>query len=212
MSAKRTVLTRTGDRLELHVDGGTGVYLKLEDAQRRARQGRKLALAKACGARPRLRVLDGMAGFGLDGLTLALLGCDVLMVERNPLLFALLRDAMAGICARVSISGGIECREGDVRDVLAEGDAFDTIYLDPMFSEREKAALPRRSAQVLAELIGAPDDDLADLIACATRRARHRVVVKRRRLDAISTPSDWQIVGRRVRFDVYRGVAAVEGG
>ncbi len=212
MSAKHPALIRSGDRLELRVDDGAGIYLKLADARRRVLQGRRLALAKACGVRPGLRVLDGMAGFGLDGLTLALLGCDVLMIERNLLLFTLLQDALAGIRAGIEMTGTVECRHGDVRGVLAAGDAFDTIYLDPMFSPPDKAALPRRSAQVLADLIGPADDDLADVVARATSLARLRVVVKRRRLDATCARPDWQIFGRRVRFDVYRGAAVAAGG
>jgi 16S rRNA (guanine1516-N2)-methyltransferase len=193
-------------------DAGARVYLDLDDVQRRLRQGKKLALAKACGVRPGLRVLDGMAGLGLDGITLAMLGCDVLMVERDPQLFVLLQDAIARARADVSFALSIECREGDVRDLLAGRDEFDTLYLDPMFPPRDKAALPRKSAQVLGELLGASDEDLRELVAAATARARGRVVVKRRRHDATWLQPDWQIVGRSVRFDVYRGTARSAAG
>jgi len=206
-------IQRIDGRLELCArDAGARVCLDLDDVQRRLRQGKKLALAKACGVRPGLRVLDGMAGLGLDGITLAMLGCDVLMVERDPQLFVLLQDAIARARADVSFALSIECREGDVRDVLAGRDEFDTVYLDPMFPPRDKAALPRKSAQVLGELLGASDEDLRELVAAARARARGRVVVKRRRHDATWLQPDWQIVGRSVRFDVYRGTARSETG
>jgi len=206
-------LERVDGRLELRSgDSAAGVSLNIADVQRRSRQGRGLALAKACGIRPGLRVLDGMAGFGLDGSTLAALGCSVLMVERDPLLYTLLEDAVVRLLASGVVSGEIELRHGDVREVLAEGRTFDTVYLDPMFPERAKAALPRRSAQLLEDLIGAADADLVGIVEDALVCAEQRVVVKRRRHDpAARQRPDWQIVGRSVRFDVYRGAAPAGG-
>jgi 16S rRNA (guanine1516-N2)-methyltransferase len=184
-----------------------GYTLDIADVRRRLRQGRRLALAKACGVRPGLSVLDAMAGFGLDGITLAALGCRVLMVERDPLLFELLEDAVSRARAALASLGPVECRRGDVRDVLAAPECFDTIYLDPMFPERAGGALPRKAAQLLAQQAGAPDADLEDLIARSRVLARGRVVVKRRRHDPVALRPDWQILGRSVRFDVYRGSA-----
>jgi len=65
-------LLRVKGRLELCAgDDASGICLRIDDVERRVRQGRKLALARACGVRAGLRVLDGMAGLGLDGMTLA---------------------------------------------------------------------------------------------------------------------------------------------
>ena len=190
-------------------DDPRGVCLDVADVRRRLRQGRRLALAKACGVgRDRTRVLDAMAGFGLDGITLACLGCDVVMVERDPLLAELLVDAVARVRAEIDGTGAIEVRCGDARDMFAEARPFDCIYFDPMFPERDKTALPRRSAQTLAQLVGPADDDLSELLDAAVPLAT-RIVVKRRRLDPAHASVDWQIVGRSVRFDVYRGRAPV---
>ncbi len=177
-------LLRVRGRLELCAgDDGTGVCLRIDDLQRRVRQGRKLALAKACGVRPGLRVLDGMAGLGLDGMTLAMLGCDVLMVERNRLLAELLADAVDHTRHQIDVAGAVMHRLADVRDVLSEGHRFDVIYLDPMFPARDKHALPRKSAQVLSDLLGAADEALPAIVADSIPLSR-RVVVKRRRHDA----------------------------
>ncbi len=113
-----------------------------------------------------------MAGLGLDGITLAMLGCDVLMVERETQLFVVAAGRIVGSCRNASSTLSVPYREGDVRDVLVGGDEFDTVYLDPMFPPRDKAALPRKSAQVLGDLLGAPDDDLRDLVSTAIPRAR----------------------------------------
>jgi 16S rRNA (guanine1516-N2)-methyltransferase len=206
---KRYRLERNDGRLVLrdaHAPSAVSVCLDVADVRRRIRQGRRLAIAKACGVRQDLSVLDAMAGFGLDGITLAALGCRVLMVERDPLLYALLEDAVSRARAEFQF-GPIECRRGDAREVLAIAAPFDTIYLDPMFPNRSGSALPRLSAQLLARYVGPPDDDLAGLVAQSRMAARQRVVVKRRRLDPTVASPDWQIVGRSVRFDVYRGSA-----
>jgi 16S rRNA (guanine1516-N2)-methyltransferase len=184
-----------------------GYTLDIADVRRRLRQGRRLALAKACGARQGLSVLDAMAGFGLDGITLAALGCSVLMVERDSVLFELLDATVTRARAELPSLGPIACRHCDVRDVLVPPNCFDTVYLDPMFPERDGTALPRKSAQILAQHVGAPDADLDDLVARSRVLARGRVVVKRRRRDPLSVLPDWQILGRSVRFDVYRGSA-----
>ena len=203
-------LVTVNGRLELCGDEGGGVCLQIDEVRRRVRQGRKLALAKACGVRPALRILDGMAGLGLDGITLAMLGCDVLMVERDPLLSALLNDAVNRVRSEIALPGAVACQSGDVRRLLADARYFDTIYLDPMFPARDKRALPRKSAQVLSSLVGAAADDLRELIAQSMPRARQRVVVKRRRHDPTIGKPDWQILGRSVRFDVYKGTAAAD--
>ncbi len=211
---------REGYRLEridgvLHLVppmGGRGVFLELDDLRRRLRQGRQLALAKAIGARAGLHVLDATAGLGLDGLTLAALGCRVSSIERDPLLFALLEDAVARVRNAMPVSGAIAVRCGEAADVLAAGEQYDCIYFDPMFPDRNDATLPRRSAQVLAHLLGGGHaDDLSVLLVRATECARRRVVVKRRRHDPMVANPDWQILGRSVRFDVYRGVAPDRG-
>ena len=201
------VLQRIDGRLQLCERGAPcGTCLNIDDVRRRLHQGRKLSLAKACGARVGLLILDAMAGFGLDGITLAAMGCNVVMVERDPRLFALLEDALALARVELTLPGDVECREGDVNDVLDLGRTFDTVYLDPMFPPRDKHALPRRSAQLLTQLVG-PPNDLPQLIAHSQTAARLRVVLKRRRHDATLGAPDWRILGRSVRFDVYRGAA-----
>ncbi len=206
------VLQRVDGRLQLcEGDAPSGTCLNIDDVRRRLRQGRKLSLAKACGARTGLHVLDAMAGFGLDGITLAALGCNVVMVERDPQLFTLLEDALARARVELSLPGDVECCEGDVNDVLDLGRTFDTVYLDPMFPPRDKHALPRRSAQLLARRVG-PPDDLSQLIAHSQTAARLRVVLKRRRHDATLAAPAWRILGRSVRFDVYRGAAPESAG
>ena len=160
----------------------------------------RLAIARACGAGPGLRLLDATAGWGTDGLTLASLGCDATLAESNPKAFALLED----MARRTRSAARLELI--DARSKMPDG--FDVICLDPMFERDGKGALPGKPLQILRELTrepGAPPDvGAAELLHLARRCASDRVVLKRRaNAPALACP-DWQIRGRTVRFDVYR--------
>ena len=82
------------------------------------------------------------------------------------------------------------------------------IYLDPMFGDHPSGALPSSRMQALAALADEMDDaELGELLAAARGSAASRVVIKRRRRASAVAPPDWRILGRSVRFDVYRGNA-----
>jgi 16S rRNA (guanine1516-N2)-methyltransferase len=197
----------SADGLELRLRGEPrGVSLDLDEIARRLRQGRRLALARACGARPGLDVLDAMAGIGTDGVLLACLGCVVTAVEFSPAIHRVLVDGVDRAARRFEIGDRVSCVRGDAIELLRSGRTFDVVYLDPMFPARSKGALPKRKAQVLAAAtasVGIADEAL---LSIARRCARERVVVKRRARDRCIAPPDWQILGNRVRYDVYRGV------
>ena len=166
------------------------------DAAPAARRGGPLAIVRACGARPGLRVLDAMAGWGGDGLALAAAGCAVTMTESHPTVFAMLVDLLDR-CA-----SDVRAELEDARRCIPSG--FDVVYLDPMFEPRRKTALPGKPMQVLRDIVGRDAPDLAETLALARRHARERVVMKRHtHAPAVGAP-DWRIPGRTVRFDVYR--------
>jgi 16S rRNA (guanine1516-N2)-methyltransferase len=202
------LLWATADHLELRVGSvrDKGAWVDAPEVRRRIRQTPELV--RACGIRPGMRVLDAMAGWGLDGLVLAAAGARVTMVEREPLVQALQED----LVRRLEI-GGVESLRGDGFLLLEERPDFDVVYLDPMFPERGKQALPGKRMQYLAALIGADgategragERPLEVWIARAIEVARHRVVVKRRLRDHAGLAPDWQIRGRSIRYDVYRG-------
>lgn len=183
--------------------------VELPDIRRRVRQGRRLALARACDARPGLRVHDALAGWGTDGLVLAALGCRVHLSEKNAEVYRILDSRLRAESPRLSRvrSDSISWEHEDARDRWRLGGHFDVVYLDPMFGEHPKTALPARQMQVLAKLAGEMSPGvIVELIEKARRVASSRVVVKRRaRATAIGRP-DWQIRARSVRFDVYLAV------
>lgn len=171
---------------------------------RRARQGRRGALARACGARPGLNVHDALAGWGTDGLLLAMLGCRVHMTETHPDVCSALAERVRATTLPASCSTPTwQC--SDARECWTDR-RFDVIYLDPMFGDHPSGALPALRMQVLATLAGEMnDEEVAEMLTAARKSAESRVVIKRRRHAPPVTPADWHILGRSVRFDVYRG-------
>jgi len=198
-------LERETSGLQLHSSGERGgVRLSDNDLRRRLRQGKRLLLARACAAGPGVSVLDATAGFGLDGLTLSALGCSVTLCERHPMVYALLEDGALRLGSGALARGDIKLLQADARDVLHGPDCYDVVYLDPIFPPRGKSALPNKRARYLAELVGREQESVTELVAQARRRARRRVVVKRRRLDPELGSPTFALHGRAVRFDVYQ--------
>lgn len=196
-------LWAAGDRLELRL-GGQRAGLWIDPAELRRRSTQRSELLRACGVTGRRRpsVIDVMAGWGVDGLTLAARGCEVMLVERHAAVSALQEDLL-----RRSGLGGVRCRWDDGIAVLTAFEAADVVYLDPMFPARGKGALPGKRMQWLARLGVADPRPLTSWLDAARAKARARVVLKRRRSDPPLAEPDWQIRGRAVRYDVYRGEA-----
>lgn len=196
------------DHVELCHGGaaGSGVWVPLSELERRAAQGGDLARACGVSARHRPRVLDALAGWGVDGLVLARRGCAVTLVERQPVLWLLQQD----LIRRSGSTNAVGCC-GDGFDVLAGPDRWDVVYLDPMFPGRGKTALPGKRMQWLAQLATPDSRPLERWLRQAMAVARERVVLKRRRRDPQVLTPDWQILGRTVRYDVYRGVSPPDG-
>ena len=119
------------------------------------------------------------------------------------ILDARLRGEAVRLCAGQPDS--ISWAREDARDRWRDGGRFDVVYLDPMFGEHPKTAMPAKQMQVLAELAAeTPRREVVELIDAARRVASSRVVVKRRAsAEALDRP-DWCIRARSVRFDVYR--------
>jgi len=170
------------------------------------------AIARAVGLKhtSQLLIADLTAGLGEDAFVLAGLGARVVMVERHPVVAALLEDGLRRArqgTQSVELLAAVERMslvEADARDWLVAADALDVIYLDPMFPERHKSALVRKEMQVLQRLVGA-DADCDELLGLALERARYRVVVKRARHapPLAGLEPTFSVTGKTTRFDVY---------
>jgi len=180
----------------------------------RGRQGsvRDEALARAAGVRRESppSVIDTTAGLGRDAFVLAALGCEITLVERQPVVAALLRDGLRRAAADPGVHGIAEHMhliEADAREVL-QSETADVVLVDPMHPPRRKDAAVKKEMRIFRQLVGS-DPDAAELLAAALPAARRRVVVKRpRNAEPLEgPPPSGAVEGRSTRFDIYAGRA-----
>lgn len=212
------LLIVTDSGLELHETGRSAVGAVMVDLGRTGASARRLAtasrrqpIARAIGLKKRTpTVLDATAGLGRDALLLARLGCTVTAVERSVILGAMLRDALE---RAATADAAAECPKyhftlvvGDAVDLLtrmSDVDAPDVVYLDPMYPQTGRSALPKKEMRILRRLVG-DDSDAGALLEAARRAARNRVVVKRTpHAPPLAPAPSTSIRGKLARFDVY---------
>lgn len=172
---------------------------------KRKLEGKKQGLVRACKPHSGLKIIDATAGWGRDAAVLASLGAEVLMIERNPIMAALLKDALNRRSELDAKEMQLSLYQGNALaylDTLSPQDYPDVIYIDPMHPTRNKAALVKKEMQALQELIG-PDEDALELINRAILRAKNKVVVKWPQKIKPLIQSSTSIEGKTVRFDIY---------
>lgn len=160
-------------------------------------------------------VVDATAGLGGDGFHLAARGAVVTMIERSPVVAALLEDALLAAATgalgpeAAEAAARVRLVVGDARDVLRAGALepreTEVVYLDPMFHATGRRSLPPKGMALFRALMGADYEAAADLLAAAREVASRRVVVKRHlRSPRLSEaePSG-AIRSRTVRYDLY---------
>lgn len=180
-----------------------------------------------------INVVDATAGLGRDALLFAAAGCDVVAVEKNPLIAFLLQEAKASAVNsdRVELKNAVarvNFYSGDSIEYLShkrDGESRpDVIYIDPMYSNAgastnasggeglKKTAAVKKNAQLLQcvdRIFTSSSGDAAsqgdELLDQALRVARQKVVVKR------APKAPWlgerkpssSLGGKAVRFDIY---------
>lgn len=206
---ERLSLIRPGSReLPVSVD-----FSNRETTHRRKQGGGKtqlVARAVGLGKGPPPTVIDATAGLGGDSFVLACLGCRVTMIERSPVLAALLADGLARALEDPAISAIVQQNmrliAGDSAGLLTADPSLtaEVIYLDPMYPHRDKSSLVKKEMRLLRQLVG-DDPDVAALFAVARARATRRVVVKRPRLapEITGIAPSFSLTGRSSRFDIY---------
>jgi 16S rRNA (guanine1516-N2)-methyltransferase len=177
--------------------------------------GRGEAVAKAVGIKSGYLpdVIDATAGLGRDAFVLAALGCRVRMLERHPVVAALLEDGLRRGYQDAEIGGWLRDRltllhvvsEQALSDITP---APDVVYLDPMYPHRQKSALVKKEMRVFQSLVG-PDEDADALLEPARQLAKKRIVVKRPDyappLAGVVTQD--AVVTKSHRFDIYPPLA-----
>jgi len=164
------------------------------------------------------KIIDATAGMGGDSYVLASLGFEVTMIERSPIVAALLNDALTRANQYFYTELPAELQESiqnlslvnaNSADYLLKNQPdVDVIYMDPMYPEKKKKAAAKKEMQALQQLVG-PDLDSESLLEAALKTAKYRVVVKRPKgadpvycaLNNIQPSSN--ISSPNTRYDIY---------
>lgn len=170
--------------------------------------GKGQLIAKACGIKGQVKpaIVDLTAGLGQDAFVLASLGCHVEMVERNPIIAALLADGLQRLTSARDINVNLQLHQMEAGAFLATlvNPSETVIYIDPMHPARSKSALVKKEMRMIRDIVG-DDQDSAELLQRALYCHAKRVVVKLPRLAKPLGDQDpsLQFTGRSTRFDVY---------
>ena len=186
-------------RSSVHVD-----FLYGAQARRvKAVTGEALTRAMGCQKGLRPSIIDTTAGLGGDLSVLANVGCEVFAMDKNPVVAALLRDALRRATAGdTSWCGRVQFRYTDSIETVSRV-SHGVVYLDPMFPKDRRAA-PSLTMQVLHSLEQTTDHP-ERLLEAALDSDAARVVVKRPiKADILGgrVPSS-QIKAKTIRFDLY---------
>ena len=176
--------------------------------------GRRQAIAKAVGLKScsqTIKVIDATAGLGVDSFVLAKLGCHIRMIERSPLIHALLADGLtraqqekdtAEIASRIELIHADACFWFDQHS--EESADCDVVYLDPMFPAKKKKAAVKKEMQMFHRLLSAPSLE-THLFEKAFSVCRLRLVIKRHfyaQPFAEKIPH-FIVSGKTIRFDCF---------
>lgn len=152
--------------------------------------------------------IDATAGMGEDSFLLSAYGYQVTMYEQNPVVAALLQDALDRAKAHPQLKEIVERMhlvEGN-STILMKGSGLqpDLIYLDPMFPARQKSGLVNKKLQLIQKL-ESPCVEEKDLFEAALSLHPGKIIVKRPQkgpfLD-LRKPA-YSNMGKAIRYDCY---------
>ncbi len=157
------------------------------------------------------RVFDATAGLGEDSFLLAAAGFEVTLCECNPVIAALLEDALsrsgederlAPIVARMRLA-----KDDSIALLhrITAGDdepCPDVVYLDPMFPARQKSAAVKKKFQLLHHL-ECPCANEGELMEAALAVHPRKIVVKRppKASHLAGIKPSHALEGKAVRYD-----------
>lgn len=150
-------------------------------------------------------VLDLSAGLCIDAIFLIQLGFEVTAVERNPLVYLCLRQAL--ILWNSPLKNHLKIIYGHASSVLNDNSCqFELAYFDPMFPSKKKSALPRQEMVIFKNIVGF-DEDAGDVLNQLIQMKKFKRVVVKRPLSAEPLDSKWSpsghIKGKVIRYDIY---------
>ncbi|MDO4475774.1 MAG: class I SAM-dependent methyltransferase [Lachnospiraceae bacterium] len=162
----------------------------------------------------RPKAVDATAGLGEDSILLAAAGFEVQLFEYDPVIAALLRDALrraAQLPELEAIVSRMRLQEGDsiralrqIGECAREAERPDVVVLDPMFPERQKSALVKKKFQLLHQLEN-PCSTEEEMLEAALTAGPRKVVIKRPIKGAYlaGRRPDYSLSGKAIRYDCF---------
>lgn len=156
----------------------------------------------------KVTAIDATAGMGEDAFLIAAAGYEVTLHEQNPVIAALLKDALRRAKknpALKDIANRMRVEEGDSVELLSKRvDKVDVIYLDPMFPARQKSGLINKKLQLIQKL-EPPCSDEKDLFDAALGAQPDKIIVKRplKSPHLAERKPNYMLKGKAIRYDCY---------
>lgn len=155
-------------------------------------------------------IIDATAGLGHDSILMAGRGAQVTMLEQQPIMYALLNDAMRQVSEKANwqkLHARLTLVHANAVDYLSkQTNQVDMVYLDPMFPDDSyKSAQVNKNMQVLHRLAKPPTPEEESALLTTALHAGKRVIVKRSRHAPFLSerPPSQQWLGDAVRYDGY---------
>ena len=152
--------------------------------------------------------IDATAGMGEDSFLLAAYGYSVTLYEQNPVIAALLKDALRRAKrnpALREIVGRMNLVQGDSIEAMNKClDPVDVIYLDPMFPQRQKSGLINKKLQLIQKL--EPPCSAETALFDAAIQANPAKIIVKRPLKApclAGLAPSYSLDGKAIRYDCY---------
>jgi len=154
-------------------------------------------------------IIDTTAGLGKDGICLAALGAQVVLLEQEFWLFLLLQDTILKAKQIDELKFiGQQCQL-----YFADAFQFDLsqatgIYCDPMFEHKKnKSAKNKKGMQVLQNVCSnSTSGELCEFLLQQLQAGQRLVMKKDIRQTAITSQLNFQITGKAIRYDIYLGI------
>ena len=163
----------------------------------------KELLARAVGVKPGIRpkILDLTGGLLGDTLLFLSFGCEVITLERHPVIAFLIQSALNN--AHHPAVNCLTFVPIDAESYLAQKIIPDVVFFDPMFEDANSRALPKKEMRIFRSFVG-QDQDALNVFHQARELNPKRLVVKRPRLSVeLGEVPQIKFEGKATRYDVY---------
>ena len=172
----------------------------LSDLGKKLGPAPKELLGRALGKGEKLSVWDLTGGTGRDALSFYYWGHEVKVFERNPIIAALLIDALR---RQPKMMERFEVFFGSAHE-MRHSEEPEVIYYDPMYPEEVKKSRPRKE-MALFKVLTEGDNDQEEVMEWALNSGAKRIILKRPIKASEGKPKPTaSFKGKTIRFDLWQ--------